>query len=344
MASGSTTRSMRAVHDTSTDRSGSGLTTRKQGWSTQSHPVKFLRSNYAIWGLVLVISFGWGTSPVGIRVALREGLGPLTVASGSALVAALTIMIGTGGLQRGKLLGPLEWRVGAVLSILAILLPYQTRNLALDNASAGFVALVSALIPLGTAVVAHFMLSNERLKAPILLGLVLGLGGVAVLLLGGDSGIAEGGNPPVAGVFALISVIGVSFAAVYAKRYAGRYSVLAVTGVQLALGGAALALLAILFEGVPGSFSSTGGLSVVYVGLMGNLMPLALYFLLIRHVTVTYSAITAYIVPFVAVYGGVLMLDEQIQPGIVVGGLLVLLGLVVTDLVRIRDARRQAAA
>ena len=304
---------------------------------------RFLASHYAIWGLLLVISFGWGTSPVGIRVALREGVGPVTVASGSSLVAATALVVFTGGLLRGKLLGPLEWRVGAVLSILVVLLPYQTRNLALDNASAGFVALVSALIPLGTAVVAHFMLSNERLKAPILVGLMLGLGGVAVLLLGGDSGIAEGGNPPVAGVFALASVVSVSIAAVYAKRYAGHYSVLAVTGVQLALGGAGLALIALILEGIPDSISPAGGISVAYVGLMGNLVPLALYFLLIRHVTVTYSAITAYIVPFVAVYGGVVVLDERVQPGIVVGGALVLLGVVVTDLVRIRDARRETA-
>ena len=310
---------------------------------TESYAARFLTSHYAIWGLLLVISFGWGTSPVGIRIALREGVGPLTVASGSSLVAALALVILTGGLRRGRLLGPVEWRVGAVLSILAILLPYQTRNLALDNASAGFVALVSALIPLGTAVVAHFMLSNERLKAPILVGFMLGLGGVAVLLLGGDSGIAEGGNPPVAGAFALASVVSVSFAAVYAKRHAGHYSVLAVTGVQLALGGVALALIALFVEGMPDGMSPTGWISVAYVGLMGNLVPLALYFLLIRHVTVTYSAITAYIVPFVAVYGGVLVLDEQIQPGIVVGGLLVLLGVVVTDLVRIRDVRREVS-
>lgn len=309
----------------------------------ESYAARFLSSHYAIWGLLLVISFGWGTSPVGIRVALREGVGPLTVASGSSLVAAIALLIFTRGLRGGKLLGPLEWRVGGVLSILAILVPYQTRNLALDNASAGFVALVSALIPLGTAVVAHFMLSDERLRAPILVGLMLGLGGVAVLLLGGDSGIAEGGNPPLAGMFALASVVSVCFAAVYAKRYAGHYSVLAVTGLQLALGGAGLAVIALLLEGIPAGMSPTGWISVAYVGLMGNLVPLALYFLLIRHVTVTYSAITAYIVPFVAVFGGVLVLDEQIQPGIVVGGVLVLAGVVVTDLVRFRDARRGVA-
>ena len=176
-----------------------------------------------------------------------------------------------------------------------------------------------------------------------MVGLLLGLGGVAVLLLGGDSGIAEGGNPPLAGMFGLASVVSVSFAAVYAKRYAGQYSVLGVTGIQLAIGAAGLALLALLVEGVPANPSMTGRFGLLYVGVVGNFIPLGLYYFLIRHVTVTYSTIIGYIVPFIAVSAGVVMLDEQIQPGIVVGGALVLLGVVVTDLIRIRDSRRQPA-
>lgn len=320
------------------------MTYLERRWIAETRARGFLTSRYAVWGLLLVISFGWGTSPVGVRVALREGLGPLTIASGSSLVAATAIAIFTGGLRKGKLLGPLEWRVGGILSIIAVLLPYQARNLALENASAGFVSLISALIPLGTAVAAHFMLPDERLKAPVLVGLMLGLGGVAVLLLGGDSGITEGGNPLIAGMLGIVGVVSVSFAGVYAKRYAGRYSVMAVTGIQMALGGGCLALLALLVEGVPDVLPSVGGLSVVYVGLAGNLMPLALYFFLIRYITATYAAVTAYIVPFVAVCGGVLILDERIQPGIVLGGILVLVGVVVTDMVRFRDGRRARTA
>ena len=301
-------------------------------------------SDRRIWALLLAISFGWGSSPIGVRIALREGLGPITIAATSSMIAAVAVMVLVAGLRRGSLVGRLEWRIGAVLAVLAVLLPYQTRNVALDNASAGFVTLISSLIPLVTVVVAHFMLSDERLKVVTVVGLLLGLGGVAVLLLGGDSGIAEGGNAPVAGLFGLISVVSVSFAAVYAKRYAGRYSVLGVTGVQFAMGAVALSLLAVLIEGVPASLSLTGTISLAYVGLIGNFMPLALYFFLIRHVTVTYSSIVGYIVPFIAVFAGVLLLDEQIQPGIVAGGALVLLGVVVTDLVRVRDSRRQASA
>ena len=305
--------------------------------------MKSVISDRRVWALVLLISFGWGSSPIAVRMALREGLGPITIAAASSLIAAVAVILLIAGRRRGTLVGPLELRMGAVLSVLSVLLPYQTRNLALENASAGFVSLVNALIPLVTALVAHFMLANERLKVVTLVGLLLGLGGVAVLLLGGDSGIAEGGNPPLAGLFVLVSVVSVSVAAVYAKRYAGQYSVLGVTGVQLAIGCVALSLLALAIEGVPATPSMTGRLSLLYVGSLGTLVPLGLYYFLIRHVTVTYSTIIGYIVPFIAVLAGVLILDEQLQPGIVIGGALVLLGVVVTDLIRIRDSRRQAA-
>ena len=300
-------------------------------------------SDHRIWALLLLISFGWGSSPIAVRIALREGLGPITIAAASSIVAAVAVMLLIAGRRRGMLIGRLELRIGAVLSVISVLLPFQARNLALENASAGFVTLISTLIPLVTAVVAHFMLADERLKSITMVGLLLGLGGVAVLLLGGDSGIAEGGNPPLAGIFGLVSVVSVSFSAVYAKRYAGQYSVLGVTGVQLVIGSVALSLLAPIVEGFPANPSMAGRLSLVYVGSMGMFLPLALYYFLIRYVTATYSTIIGYIVPLIAVLAGVLVLDEQVQPGIVIGGALVLLGVVVTDLVRIRDSRLRAA-
>jgi len=66
-------------------------------------------------------------------------------------------------------------------------------------------------------------------------------------------------------------------------------------------------------------------------------MPVVLYYWLIRHVTVTYSTIIGYIVPLVAVGVGVVALGEQLQPGIVVGGALILAGVIVTDRLRNRQ-------
>ena len=65
---------------------------------------------------------------------------------------------------------------------------------------------------------------------------------------------------------------------------------------------------------------------------------MVLYFWLIRHVTVTYSTIIGYIIPLVAVAVGVLVLDEELQPGILIGGALILSGVFVTDRIRLRRA------
>ena len=300
-------------------------------------------SNRVIWAVVLVISLGWGTAPVAVRIALREGFGTFTIAAVTSMIAAAAVFLLIARRRQERLVGRLELRMGAVLSIISVLVPFQTRNAALDNASAGFVSLAGALVPLVTAVIAHFMLDDEPLKLPTLAGLLLGLAGVAVLLLGGDSGIAEGGNPTMAGVLVIISVLSMAAAAVYAKRYAGRYSVLGVTGVQLVIGSAVLTLLALPIEGLPVGYSGAGWISLLYAGVFGTFVTLALYYYLIRHVTVTYSTIISYIIPFIAVLAGVLVLDEELQPGITIGGALVLLGLLVTDLIRIRASRRPAA-
>ena len=301
----------------------------------------FQMTDRRIWAVVLVISLCWGTSPVVVRIALREGLGPITIGAAGSLIAASGVLIMMLVLRRPNLIGRNELRIGAVLSVLSVLIPSQTRNLALQHASAGFVILVNVLIPIVTVVFAHFMLTDERIRLSTVAGLLLGLAGAGILVLGGDSGIAEGGNPRLAGAFSMIRVTSIALASVFAKRYSGQYSVLGVTGVQLGLGAAGLTVSAVLVEGIPDALTRVGGLSLLYVGTVGSVVPLGLFYFLIRHVTVTYSTIISYIIPLVAVFTGVVVLDEQLQPGIVLGGGLVVVAVVTKDLLRTREARGQ---
>ena len=298
-------------------------------------------TNQRIWVILGIISFSWGTSPVAARIGIGEGIGPSTMAAGGSLVAGVSVWLMIVLMRRRNLVGPVELRIGLVLALISVALPQQARYVALANASAGFVTLVNALIPLGTAVVAHFMLTNERLNAGTMFGLLLGMVGIAALILIGDSGITEGGDPIMAGVMGLTSVVLISFAAVYAKRHAGQYSVLGVTGVQLAVGSVAQWAVALALDGAPFGHSATGLLAILYSGTIGMFLPLSLYYFLIRHVTVVFSSVVAYLIPLVATVAGVLVLGEHIQPGILLGGALVLSGVVITDLVRIREGRRQ---
>ncbi|MFH2073191.1 MAG: DMT family transporter [Actinomycetota bacterium] len=301
-------------------------------------------SNRRIWLVVLLISLGWGTLPIVIRVALEEGVGPLAVAAATSVVAAVAVVAFLAVTRRGVLIGRMEIRIGVVLSLLSVVLPNVLRPLALEHSGAGFFSLASALVPLVTVVIAHFVLASEPLKAVTLGGLVMGLAGVAVLVLSGNTGIGKEGNPVLAGLFALGSVVSVSASSVFAKRFSGRYSVMGVSGVQFAVGSVIVASLALGWEGVPPNPSLLGWGSLFYLGIFGTFMPVVLYYWLLQHVTVTYSTIIGYIIPFIAVVLGWLLLDEQIGWGILVGGALILIGVVITDLIRIRQARREASA
>ncbi len=285
-----------------------------------------------------IVSLAWGSSSVAGRIGLNEGIPPPTMAAGATLVAtvAVWLMIAIG--RRGTLIGPAEIRIGLVLAVVSVLIPQQTRYLALSNASAGFVTLIGALVPIVTALLAHFALSDEPMTRATTGGLLIGLAGAAALILIGDSGIS-GGAPAVAGVASLLGVMSVAAASVYAKKHAGSYSVLGVTGVQLMVGSVAQWVIVLMTGAIPDEYSVAGIGAVLYAGVIGTFLPLSLYYFLIRHVTVVFSSVIAYLIPLVAVVAGVVILDERLEPGIIVGGALVMGSVVVTDLARIRQAR-----
>ena len=95
-------------------------------------------------------------------------------------------------------------------------------------------------------------------------------------------------------------------------------------------------VLMLVVEGMPTNPTSAGWGALVYIAIVATFMPVALYYWLLRHVTVTYSAAIGYVIPLIAVAVGVIALDEQLQPGIVAGGALILTGVVLTDRARRR--------
>lgn len=301
-------------------------------------------SNRLVWTVVLLITLGWGTLPVVIRIALREDLRPLVIAAGPSLVAAVALMGYLAATRRLQRIGTVEIRIGLVLALLSVVLPNVFRPLAAEHASAGFLGLTSALVPLTTVLIAHFVLAEERITAATLGGLVLGLAGVTTLVVSGDTGLGAKGNVVLAAAYAMGSVLSVSASSVFAKRHSGTYSVMGVSGVQFVVGSVFLSAVALVWEGVPANPTAIGWGSLVVLGLACTFMPVVLYYWLLQHVTVTYSTIIGYLIPLVSVVVGWVVLDERVGWGIAAGGALILAGVVATDLIRNRQRRLDAAA
>jgi drug/metabolite transporter (DMT)-like permease len=286
--------------------------------------------NRSTWAVLLVAAVGWGTGGIAVRAAFGEGVGPWTLVALRVGIAAILViaLLAVKGL---RVPDRLTLKVGIVMAITNLLIPYVLFTFAYNEASAGFVGLFAALIPLATAVYANFMLDNERLTRGKLTGLFIGFSGVAALLISGDSGLGAEGRPLVAAVLAIISVVAIGYAGAYAKRYAGQYDPIEITGLQFGLSAVVLIPAMLIFEGIPGSVSAPGWALILYMAIASTFLPFYLYYRLLESMPATTVSLVGYLVPLVSLIGGVLLLGEQVEAGIVIGGALILIGMVTTD-------------
>jgi drug/metabolite transporter (DMT)-like permease len=272
-------------------------------------------------------------------MALADGATPYEIALARAVLAAVGVLAYL--LVRRRLRRPdgIVLRVGVVMALTNLAVPFVLANIALQYASAGFVALPAALIPLVTAALAHVFLPDERLSASKVLGLIIALAGVVVLLTSGDSGLGTAGRPLVAGALGLASTVTIAAGSVYAKKSAGRYATLDVAGTQFVLGAVCVAVAAVAAGDGVGAGPRASWPELLYLAGVTTFVPFTVYYWLIRRVTATYASVIGYIVPLIAVITGVVVLDEQIQPGILFGGLLILSGVLITDRLEHRVGR-----
>ena len=284
-----------------------------------------------IWAAIVGAALAWGTTGVATRAALNDGVPPIAMATYRAILATviLWVLLKARGWQIPR--DRPTWSTGLVQGIFQLSLPFILFTLAYENASAGFVGLLVALIPLGTASIAHFVLPDEPMSLAKAVGLIIAFLGVAFLLVSGDSGLEDGGKPLVAAVLAIGAVLSISFASVFARGRAEQIDPIELTWMQFTVGIVIVGGTMLVYEGLPGSISPWGWTLIVYLTVVGSIVPFLLFFWLVKHVAVIRASLVGYVVPLVALVAGIVLLDERLQAGIAVGGVLILAGVILTD-------------
>lgn len=284
-----------------------------------------------VWAAIIGAALAWGTNGVATRSALNDGVPPIAMVSIRAVLATLLLyaLLRMRGRRAPSDLG--TWRTGLVQGVFQLSVPFVLFTLAYENASAGFVGLLVALIPIGTALIAHFLLPDEPLHLAKVAGLGVAFAGVAFLLLSGDSGLDEGGKPLLAAALSIGSVVSISFAGVYAKGHSDEFDPMELTFMQFAIGIVLIGGTMLLAEGLPGAISVWGWSLIVYMTVIGSVVPFLLFFWLLQQVSATKASLVGYIVPLISLTAGIVLIDEKLQLGIAVGGLLILVGVVLVD-------------
>jgi len=217
-----------------------------------------------------------------------------------------------------------------VMSLLATVLYYFGFAKGTSLLLSGVAGAVSGAIPLFAFVLSVLFLAEEKADGKSILGVLLGLAGVAII--GRPSG-QELAASNMEGVFYMVAgslSVGASF--VYARRYIVplRIPAAALTTYQLGLGLLILALITDYHDisMITQSLYTTAGL-VIGLGLLGTGLAYIIYYYIVEQLgAVTASSVT-FIPPVVALLIGALLVGEPIGLPDYLAALCIFLGVII---------------
>jgi drug/metabolite transporter (DMT)-like permease len=193
--------------------------------------------------------------------------------------------------------------------------------------ASGLTALLVATEPM-LVVLMNWAITRKRPNVKVLLGVLVGLGGVA-LLVGGQLKSASDGT--LMSLIGIAVVLGASLAwaggSVYSNRHPMNAPTSMASGMQMLAGGFLLFLLGAIvgdFKGLNLAQASwVSVLALVYLIVFGALIAFTAYGWLLRNVSPTLAATYAYVNPVVAVFLGWLIAKEPVTISIVVGAAII---------------------
>lgn len=261
----------------------------------------------------------WGSTWLAIKLGLRD-LPPLTFA-GLRFAAAALVLFGIAAVRGFRLpRAARDWRLLAYTGVLTITLNYALVFWGEQYISSGLAAVLSATVPLFGLPLAHRYLASEPLSRWKVVGVLLGVIGVAIVC----SGQLGSGGP-----LAFWASLGIIFAAlataqagVLIKAGGTHIEPPVLAGVQMAGGCLPLLLGGILLEGNPLHFHWTpmAWAALGYLTILGSVIAFLMYYWLIRHTEVTWVLMIPLVTPLVAVAFGVVFAGEMVGWHTALGG------------------------
>jgi drug/metabolite transporter (DMT)-like permease len=272
--------------------------------------------------LILLLSLAaiWGASFMFIEIAL-EDLEPTTLMAGRCLVAVvflLGVVIATGTLRRLRSAG---WFVVA-LGIINSALPFTLIAWGQQHIDSGVAAIGNSSVPIWVAILAIWMAYSERATGLRIVGIVLGIVGVAVL----TGAQPETDRWAVAGTLAVVAAsVLYALASLLLQRQTGRLDPLTLSTTTMV--GATATLLPFGIVQAPNDVPGWEAIgAVLALGLAGTGAGILIFMKIITDYGSFRAGLVTYLLPVTALLYGAFLLDEKVTGWMIVGLLLILSG------------------
>lgn len=288
-------------------------------------------SRYRRAGLFLVLAVGWGGAYPAMKYGLEQGLAPVFYAAlrfDFAAVAFLAYVAVSVDDWLPRTRDDVEYVLVSAVFIVALsnafLLVGQTYT------SSGVAAMVVSLNPVLAAGFARVLLPGEEFSPTELLGLALGLVGVAVIARPDPGSFGR----QTYGVGLLLVAAGsVALGSVLTQRTEPSVSTFAGSAWAMVVGAVALHATAGVYGGGPTvRVTPELAVAVVFLGVVGTAVAYAAYFTLLEAVGPVRTNLVSYLVPIVASAAGWVVFGSAITSLTFAGFAVIFVGFVLLNL------------
>jgi drug/metabolite transporter (DMT)-like permease len=282
---------------------------------------------------LVALALVWGFSFLLIKVGLHD-MSPtvlmfIRAASGFAALAVYM------RITRRPLLGK-DWKRRIipylVLAVTSGVIPWTAIAVGEQSISSGLASILNATTPLWAAILVIWMIPSDRPSVLNYVGVLIGLAGVVILVLPDIT--AKGFGSSVAGAVAVvIASISYALSALYQRKKLRGFSVYEVSIGQLA--ATTLIAIPIAAPSLPSwhlALPSTA--AVIALGVGGSGLAYLLYYYINNTLGPVRATGVTILVPMTAVLWGVVLLGETLSLPIVIGMVVILAGIVLTNVNR----------
>ncbi len=241
-----------------------------------------------------------------------ETVPPMTMAASRLALAAL-MLLAYATWSGHRIPMTLEaWGMFGFVGFFGNALPFTLISWGEQRIDSGLAAILMGIMPVATAVLAHFFTSGEPLTWRRVAGVVMGLTGLIALV--GPKALAGLGGAVVSQLAVLSGAVGYAVTTIFVRRFVRLPGRVMAAGATMA--GTVLILPAALVFERPWALSpSTASvLAVVVLGILPTGVATLIYFRLISTLGATVYSQVNYLIPVLGVVWGVALLDER--PGL----------------------------
>ncbi len=284
--------------------------------------------------MLLTLATVWGTSFMVIKIGVAH-VSALDLTAMRLLVAAVAMLICAVFLRTALPTDRLTLAYCFALAMFGNSLPFFLISWGEEEIPSGLAAILMAVMPLTTLVLAHFFTAGDRLSPRKLLGIALGFVGVVVLV---GPGVLSGlGDQVIRQLATAGGAICYAIAVIIAQRMPRTPMI----------GRAAVVLVFSALQTVPLSlYLLDGGIPpmtfdvlwpAIYLGLFPTAMATLVLFKLLSEREASFVAFQNYLVPVFGVLWGALLLGEVVTPQALAALSLILCGIFIANTNRNRQ-------